>query len=137
MIEAGLRTLLLSRGLITAAVGTGVRVNHLRENDTLPAIVIDIPTSTHHNDIEGDGGLVQSTVTFMCMANTIQGARELSETLRREIAGYEGPAGLSTLQGIIVDETTSGFVPADDGGQNGIYSCDLNCTVWHSESVPV
>lgn len=136
MIEDGLRRLLLSKAAITAMVEGRIRVTKLRQADTFPAIVIDIPTSRHHNDLEGDGGLVESTVSFMCMAHTMQTARELAEAVRLNIAGYEGPAGADTLQGIVVDETTSGFVSFDDHSENGIFSCDVNCTIWHSETVP-
>lgn len=136
MIEKDLRTWLLSKGAITELVAGRIRIKKLRESDTFPAIVIDVPESRHHNDIDGYGGLAESTVTFMCMAETIQAARELSEVLRMQIAGYDGVAGTISLQGVFVDDTTSGFVPLDDASENGIYSCDLNCTIWHSETVP-
>jgi len=137
MIEDGLRKLLLSKGAVTEIVAGRIRVKKLRETDEFPAIVIDVPESKHHTDMQGDGGLVESTVVFMCMAQTMQQARQLCETVRVSVAGYEGPAGSDTLQGVLVDDTTSGFVSLDDASDTGVFSCDVNCTVWHAETVPV
>lgn len=142
MIEDGLRALLLTQESITNLLGVNtdgtkpVRCVKLREKDSFPAIVINIPESRHINDIEADGGAVDSTVQFMCMATTLSAARALSNELRTVLAGYTGPAGLHDIDAIYVDETTSGFVPLDDASENGIFSVDLNCLIQHGETVP-
>ena len=136
MIEAGLRALLLTKPEVTNLTERRVRCVKLRETDTFPAIVIACPEQEHINDIQAQGGAVNSTVQVMCMAPSLETSRQLAEEVRMILAGYTGPAGDSDIDAIYVDNTNSAFVPFDDGGENGTYSVDLICLVQHAEAVP-
>ena len=136
MIEAGLRALLLTKSEITNLVSGRVRVVKLRQNDDFPAIVINAPNTDHVNDLTGVGGLCQSSVSFMCMAKTLEDARELAKQLRLVVSGYQGPALREDITAVIVDTTTSDWVSLDDASDAGVFSVDVNCTVWHHEAVP-
>lgn len=135
MIEAGLRALLLTHEAVTNLTGSRIRVVKLRESDTFPAIAIACPDQEHVNDLDAQGGAVNSNVQIMCMGTSLQSARELAEEVRLILAGYTGPAGDLDIDAIYVDNTNSGFVPFDDGGENGVHSVDLICTVQHAEAV--
>ena len=136
MIEAGLRSLLLTKSEVTNLVGSVVRVVKLREKDTFPAVTITCQNSEHLNDLSGLGGLVKSDVQFLCMAKTLEEARELAKQVRLTISGYKGPALAEDITAVVVDTTTSDWVSLDDASDTGVYSVDLNCTVWHHEAVP-
>lgn len=136
MIEAGLRALLLTKPEVTNLVERRIRCVKARETDAFPLIVIACPDQEHVNDIQAQGGAVNSNVQIMCMAKTLQESRELCEEVRLIVAGYTGPAGDLDIDAIYVDNTNSGFVPLDDGSENGIFSCDLICLVQHAETVP-
>jgi hypothetical protein len=136
VIEAGLRALLLTHPSVTNLTGTRIRVVKLRESDTFPAIAIACQEQEHINDLDAQGGAVNSTVQIMCMAMTLEAARRVAEEVRMIIAGYTGAAGESDIDACYVDNTNSAFVPLDDGGEQGIHSVDLICLVQHAETVP-
>lgn len=134
MIEADLRTFMLTKAGITAFVGDRIRPDQLDEADVLPAIIVAVDDEEQQNDLDGDGGLVKSTIAVMCMAPLRRDSRALAEHVRLSLAGFAGTAGSSTIRAVMNGSATT-YTPKGDGNDSGFYTTEQEYTVWYSETV--
>lgn len=145
-VEADLRTLLLTFGTVTALVGTGdaarIRPDRLQETDdnTQPAIIIEVDNERPLNDIGGIGGRRYVEVTLRCRARTKAVARSLAEAVRVNgtnpgtgLAGYCGTVAGKVYDAYLDDEQTA-FTPAEEGSDQGWYDIFSNYVVTFSET---
>lgn len=135
MIEADLRTYLLTKPGVTAFAGDRIRPDQLDEADVKPAIIIAVDEEEPQNDLDGDGGLVKATVAIASLAVRRSDSRQLAEQVRLALAGYSGTAGSSTIRSIF-DSSVTVYSPKDDGSDEGFFSTEQQYTVWYSETVP-
>jgi hypothetical protein len=140
-LEADIRTALAAMTAVTAIVGTGnsarIRTDRLHEGDELPAVLVEVDTEEKVNDLSGKGGASFCGVTVTCLALMRETARALAEAVRVNgtnpgtgLAGYSGSAFHCTLESI-----TTGFVPLEDGSDEGWYQCVMQCEVFATETI--
>ncbi len=139
-LEADIRTALLTMDAVTALVGAGslarIRPDRLHEDDTFPAIIVEVDRETPQNDISGVGGLRISSVNLICRATTRAGSRALAEAVR--VNGTNPGTGLagytSATLDAVLESMTTGFVPKDDGSDQGWYDTNMDFTTIQTET---
>lgn len=144
-IESDLRTVLLTFDAVTALVGTGaaarIRPYALDERDskTGQAIIIEVDTAEHANDLAGKGGMVTATVTLSCRAVTLTQARALAEAVRTNSTNPgTGLAGYSEddpcIEAVLETESV-GITPWDDGSTRAWFVVAQEYTIYTTETV--
>ncbi len=139
-VEADIRTALLAMSAVTGLVGASslarIRPDRLHEDDTLPAVIVEVDSEVPQNDISGVGGLRISSVNLICRATTRAGSRALAEAVRTNgtnpgtgLAGYAG----ASLDAVLETMTTA-YVPKDDGSDQGWYDTNMDFTVIQTET---
>lgn len=146
-LESDLRQLLLTFTAVTDLVGTGgaarVRPYVLDEadDDSQPAVLIEVDADTPLNDLGGLGGLVYSDVNIKCRARTKATSRALAEAVRLNgtdpgtgLAGFSGTAGDSEIDAVLEDMTNSATSVAD-GSDEHYYDTDMSFVIGQAEVV--
>lgn len=150
MIEAALRTLLISFPTVTAIVGTGtsarIRPYKLWQKDELAvsdAIIIRVNTEEPQNDLSGSGGQVMADVSVLSCSSTLRNARTLAECCRTNLMA--NPAeGLEAFDGnmasVAIGQILSGarsvdFIFYGDDSDEGYYVVDAHYSVTYTEAI--
>ena len=105
------------------------------------AVIVESPEETHQNDLDGRGGGISAQASVEAVAEVFDDAWNLAEILRTNnanpgtgLAGYTGTVAGSWVQRISVDTTRKGFVPYEDGSDEGYYYVRHELTVDFSET---
>lgn len=120
MIETAIAQLLKNMSGITALVGTRVHVGRRPQNDTLPAIVVNLSDSGEDHDIEETEDHQTPQITVDCYAASYSGAKALA-VLVRALKSQSGSVsvygvgnalyGTLAIDSIVIDEEAT--IPAD------------------------
>ena len=144
-IEDTLVAFLKTLSTVTAIIGTGnaarIRPDRLGQDETLPAILMEIDDEEPENDLLGQGGLVYSEVTLTCRANEKADARALAEAIRINgadpgtgMAGYHGTVG-GVMFDAVLESTTMAWTTESEGSEAGWFDVLAEYTVSHVETV--
>lgn len=140
-VEADLRTFLLTLGTVTSKVGEGdaarIRPDVLAQGDdeTKPAIIIEVDSERPTNTLRGTGGRIYADVTLRCRAREKEDARALAEAVRVNGANPgTGMAGMTqTINGTVYDavleDKQTSKTPVAEGSDEFYYDVFCNYTV--------
>lgn len=96
MIETAVAQLLKNMSGITALVGQRVHVGRRPQNDTLPAIVVNLSDSGEDHDIEEAEDHQTPQLAIDCYADSYAGAKELAVQVRT----LKSQSGSVTVYGV-------------------------------------
>ena len=146
-VEGDLRTFLLTLDAVTSKVGEGdaarIRPDVLAQGDdeTEPAIIIEIDNEDIANTLEGKGGRRWADVTLRCRARTKVEARALSEAVRVNgenpgtgMAGMKQTINGTIYDAVLEDEQTS-ETPVAEGSDAFYYDVFANYKVTWLETI--
>lgn len=138
-LEEAVRTVLLTLSGVTALVGAGddarIRPDVLDDDDSLPAIGIEVQADEERNSLDEDDTAGRADVAIVCRATTRRGSRDLAEAVRTN--GATPAAGFSAWSGTaggmvltpIYEDTVTGWTDADEGTGAGWYDTLVSFTV--------
>ena len=136
-IAKELRTYLLSKTAITDLVGPRIYYSHLPQRATIPALVLDVVTSTSERHLSDTEGVARTEVQIDCYGSTYTAAVTLGETVRKYLDTHSGALGAITADEVIVQSHTDAEDAPTDGSDAFRYLRTLDVIVWHTEDVPV
>ena len=99
-ISASIRTRLTTDTAISALVGQRVRSDALRQDETLPAIVYRVITSTPYESLGSPGDLMRSRVQVDSYGITRADANSLAEKVRLRLHKFRGLVGTQFIKEI-------------------------------------
>lgn len=141
MIEQWLRDLLLTFEAVTALVGQRIRPDELHENDSTPALLIELQTIVPQNTLDGLGGLAKASVHITALSDKKHVARTVQEAVRLNgtdpgsgLAGYTGDAGDGFIDSATLEQTTVTFRPFQESGDEGWYAVTGEYEVMYQET---
>lgn len=138
-ITSELRAYLRAFAPIATAVGTRVRPRKLQQNETLPAIRINLVTGQHEQNLAAKSTLAHATVQIDCYAATSEAADELAELVYQRLQGHRGTLSNVYCNGISAASNLRQFEePVDDGGATWRYgsSRDYVVSYQHPTEIP-
>lgn len=115
-LEGGLRSILLGDGDIPESIGDRIRPDALSEEDTFPAIVIDVRDINEEGAIDEDGGtrFCTATVYVVAISQSKKESKSISSWIRRVLNEFEGIAGGIDIQSCESARRTHHFVPRNE-----------------------
>ena len=141
MIEEYLRQLLLTFSAVTALVGTRIRPDTLGQQDSLPAIIVDVREIVPQNTLDGEGGLARATVHIEAVSTLKAEARAVMEAVRVNgtepgtgLAGFSGAAGDGSIDAAVLDATQMEYRPFEEGGDSGWHIVRGVYSIWYQET---
>lgn len=149
MIEADLRTYLLTLSAVTTLVGQRIYVDEIpqladgeEQTDIFPCIVFTVMNETEQTDLDGDGGLVLGQIQIAALSGMKSVARSICEAVRINgtnpgtgLAGYTGTVGTASFTKCVLNDTSMEYWQADDGTDTGLHVVKANYSLWYAEIV--
>lgn len=132
-IEERLRTILLESTPITDLVGQRIRPDELAQEDTFPAILIEVDDEDPLAMLSAVGGLQKAAVNVIALTEKKTTARLLAKRVRETLDGFD-----DEVDGVEIEATfekrENGFDHDDDGEDTGVYFSTCIFEVWWDES---
>ena len=145
-LENALRTLILSLSSVAAMSPLPtVRPYKIAQVDFkadtgATAVVVEAPENEHQVSLDGLGGGVNSKALVTAVSEEFDAAWTLAEKIRTNgtspstgLSGYVGSVS-GVKMSIAVDSTSKGFVPYEDGSDEGYYFVRRHLTIGYIES---
>lgn len=137
-MEELVRAALLTFDTVTALVGSGssarIRSDNLRQNETLPAIIIEVDDERYPNDLTGTSGRMYGDVNLICRDTTRKKSRALATAVRLDgtdpgtgLHGYGGTV-LSTKLDAWLNDIVPSRTPRDDKSDRHWYDINMSFT---------
>ncbi len=132
-LQKAFRSILLNESGIVDVVGDKVRPDALSEGDSLPAVLLEVPSVKPLETLElMDPQEDRATVVIVCCAHKREDAKALGQLVRTAVNGFSGDVGDLTFQSVAVTEIEDAHEPAEDGtDQHDWYLRLLKCDVWY------
>ncbi len=113
-MEELVRAALLTFDTVTTLVGTGndarIETDGIDENDSLPAIIVEVDDERYPNDLSGRSGRMYGDVNLICRAIDRKGSRALATAVRLHgtdpgtgLHGYDGTVLSTVLEAWLTD----------------------------------
>jgi len=132
VIRADAITYLLSLTAITDLVGTRIRPTRLQQNESTPAIAVKLTSTDAEHHADGEAGLHNTTLQFVCHADSQDQADTLADLVRRKTCGQSGAWGDSQVRGTFLVDLDDDYTPPSRGDQTGGPAVAVTVDVWHT-----
>lgn len=76
-----IRQYLLGRSAVTDLVGQRIEMKRLRQQATIPAVVMRLVSESYDHALDGLGGMVQSRISLECYGITSEVARSVADAI--------------------------------------------------------
>lgn len=135
--EYAVRKLLAGNAGLAAVVGERVYWLMRPENDSFPAIVLQVVTATHFASLAGSDGVIHKRMQIDVYGTTWASVLSTSELVRGVLQNYRGvvsPAdGDVKIDRIFWDDETDMVEQAYDASEAHFYRRSIDCTVAYTE----
>jgi hypothetical protein len=140
MIEAGIRTLLLSQSSITTLVPNQIIDKttfqpifdqEVKEGIKPPFIAIERDSRDPMGALDGTYGMMSSEITVHCVGTSPSKADAIANAVTDYFKDYKGAAGSDTIDAVIWNDSPTDQYQPPDGSEVAWKSVDLEFTVQH------
>lgn len=135
-LKKSLRDYLVAQSAVTDLVSTRIRPRTLAQSDTMPAVVLDVVSSTSAQGLAAVVGWADARVQVTVFADTDREAMDAVETIRHAIQGFRGDWGAVTIRDVRVESgpyDLQELQPAD-GSDQWRYACAIDFKISHKQS---
>jgi hypothetical protein len=131
-IDTDLRLLLASEPTISVWTDTRVFCERAEQGATEPYIVISDLSEDPLLALDGTYGLSFRDYDIDCYASSFPRAKLLANAVKVFLDDYTGAAGTSTIQAVLYQGQTGGYVDPEDGQRLGLFLTTLEFQIQYT-----
>lgn len=116
-----------------AAIGA-VEQDTYRQSPPLPRIWFSRSIQNTELDVNGNGGLEQSSWDIEVQSDVIGTAQNLASVVKSYLNGKMGTFGTQTVQGVFVNDHDDNYIPRSISSEDGIYVAAMSVDIWFAST---
>jgi hypothetical protein len=136
-ISTAVRQYLIANSGVSALIGTRIYTHLLKQDATLPAVVMNKISTQHHHTLSNFSGNASVRLQFDCYGATADSANDVAEAIRTSgIVGLKGVTNSVDIRGARMEEGERYEVdPARDGSDEHRYITSFDLMVDYTETI--